>query len=241
VQMKPNAVRVPKFSRQWCGIATLVVLSSILTGCFHLRDRWKDSANKPVDEKVSGSNRSSGDALPVTLAAGGLAIITPTAGNDQQEDRQTLALVFSNLLAKRRSDLHVIPLAQTLSAVNSAGLAHTYDQMYTTYRDSGLFDIDPLQKIGRAVGVRYLAQLKVGSFNQNDKGGIAPFLGIALTHKETANVRLFVQLWDSATGKIVWERSSEASKSTRSLRDKPISIETVINSASEDLITTLPR
>lgn len=113
--------------------------------------------------------------------------------------------------------------------------------MYGSYRSSGLFDASALRKIGGIVGSRYLVQLKLASFSQDSQGGIAPFFGISLTHREAANVRLFAQIWDSTNGKIVWEKTGEASKSSRSLRDKPIPMQEVLKAAAEKVVQQLPR
>jgi hypothetical protein len=55
-------------------------------------------------------------------------------------------------------------------------------------------------------------------------------------------VLLFVQLWDSVDGRIVWERSNEASERKRSLiRARTIKMEDVVKSDVEALIKQLPR
>ena len=50
----------------------------------------------------------------------------------------------------------VATLAETLGAVNKAGLADTYKRMYEDSRDTGLFSADALRRVGTATGSRYL-------------------------------------------------------------------------------------
>jgi len=58
-----------------------------------------------------------------SLQASGIAFITPTSVTGQEEDKQALALVFSEALKRARPDLRVVPLSETLGAINMAGLS----------------------------------------------------------------------------------------------------------------------
>jgi len=46
------------------------------------------------------------------------------------------------VLKEKRPDIRCVALAETLSAVNRAGLAERYKEMYIDYRDTGLFKKD---------------------------------------------------------------------------------------------------
>ena len=78
------------------------------------------------------------------LEAYGIGFITPSAATGQEEERQAVALVFAEIMQKERKAVRVVPLAQTLSAVNKAGLADAYSRMYNDYRDTGLLKRDVL-------------------------------------------------------------------------------------------------
>ena len=67
------------------------------------------------------------------LQASGIAFITPTSVTGQEEDKQALALAFTDALQLARPDLRVMPLPQTLGAINGAGLANEYRQMFEDY------------------------------------------------------------------------------------------------------------
>ena len=195
------------------------------------------------ERHAPGALRNTDAAIArVALHDAKLAVLRPTASSGHEEDRQTLALIFTDTLGKLRPDLSTMPLATTLSAINAAGLAGSYDRIYVAYKNTGLFDGQALQKIAQAVGARYLIQLKLGSFDQGSTNGMFSLLGVSLGHKQTANLRLIVQIWDGTDGKIVWERSAEDSETKRSfIRIRTIKMEDVAKSAAEELVKQLPR
>ena len=173
------------------------------------------------------------------LEAGGLAFLTPSSVTGQEEDRQPLALVFADVLAERRKDIRVVGLPQTLSAVNRAGLTDVYKRMYQDYRDSGVFEPGPLRQTGEAVGVRYVAQLKMANFRQEAKGRFSMF-GLSLVQTQAANIRLFLQVWDTHDGSIVWEGSNELNRAYDTLSERSVSFDTVVRESATDLIANLP-
>lgn len=105
------------------------------------------------------------------------------------------------MLKRDRPKVRVVTLAETLGAVNKAGLAEAYKGMYEDYRDTGLFNRDALQKISKVTGARYIAQLKLQQFNQGDKERFG-ILGLRIVKTRYAGIRLFFQIWDSRDGTI---------------------------------------
>jgi hypothetical protein len=176
---------------------------------------------------------------PGQLEQSGLGFLTPSTVTGQEEDRQPLALVFSEALAESRKNIRVIGLPQALSAVNRAGLTETYKRMYQDYRDSGVFDPGALRQVGEAVGVRYLAQLKMPGFRQDAKGRFGLF-GLSIMQTQSANIRLFLQIWDSEDGSIVWEGSNELSRAYDTLSERSVAFDTVVRESAADLIAKLP-
>lgn len=206
----------------------LILLSALLGGCA------TDAGRPPATAAAEAP-----EPAAVSLAAGRLAILTPTAPFGREEDRQALALNFSRLLAEHRPDLTATPMASTLSSVNAAGLSQLYGGMYAGHRETGLFDREALRQVGAAVGSRYLVQLKLGAFDQQSHSRFG-WMGINLVQTQTANVRLFVQIWDSAEGRIVWERSAEAVLRERGVRSRTISMEDALAPVAGDLVRQLP-
>jgi len=176
---------------------------------------------------------------PGDLEAHGIAFITPSAATGQEEEKQAIALVFAETLRERRPNVRVLGLAQTLGAVNQAGLADAYKRMYDDYRDTGLFKADILQQIGKATGTRYLAQIKVQGFGQSAKERFGAF-GFRIIETKTSSVRLFFQIWDSRDGTVAWEATEEVHYSYDTFTEEQLTLPKVVGRAAQDLIAKLP-
>ena len=173
------------------------------------------------------------------LREGGLAFLTPSTVTGQEEDKQTLAYVFSSTLQSERPDIRFVPLSSTISAVNSAGLADTYRKMYADYRDTGVFEPATMQRVAQATGVRYLGQLKLARLEQNSRGRFG-LLGLNLLNTQYAYMRVFFQVWDSRNGAIVWEGIDEVTLAMDTGKELPMSFQSVAAQAAKDLVQRLP-
>lgn len=130
---------------------------------------------------------------PGDLEREGLAIITPSTVTGQEEEKQAVALSFSDVLRSERPDINLLTLAEVFSKVNTAGLDLQYKQMYSDYRDSGLFERETLREIADLLQIRYLAQLKLQGFSQGGKKRL-DFLGLRIIETQEATLRLFLQI-----------------------------------------------
>lgn len=176
---------------------------------------------------------------PGSLARYRLAFLTPSTITGQEQDVQSLALYFSETLRKELPSVPVTSLSEALGLVNRAGLADDYRKMLEDYRETGIFAHAALEKIGRAVGARYLAQLKLGGFNQDTFERFSLF-GFRLFQTLHSNIRLYLQIWDSETGTIAWEGSEEMSYSYDSSAERPVTFRMVVEEAARQLIATFP-
>lgn len=176
---------------------------------------------------------------PGGLAKYRLAFVTPSSVTGQEQDRQSLALIFSETLHAQRPEIPITSLSETLGLVNRAGLADDYRKMLDDYRDTGIFSRTPLEKIGRAVGARYLAQLKLAGFSQDSYERFSLF-GFRLFQTLHANIRMYLQIWDSETGTIVWEGTEEMNYAYDSSATRPVTFRTVVEEGARQLIARLP-
>lgn len=173
------------------------------------------------------------------LEAAGLAFITPSTVTGQEQEKEAVALTFTDVLKAERPGLELATLAQTLGAVNKAGLAERYKRMYEEYRDTGLFSADALRRVGAATGKRYIAQLKLQGFSQSSKGRFG-FLGLRLVETHYADVRLFLTIWDTRDGSIGWEAMHELRIARDSTGEEPLTLRNVIEHSARELIARLP-
>jgi len=214
--------RIPKF---WF-VALLSAL--LLAGCATVGDQIVPTT---VSKNLT--------LKPGDLAQHGLAFLTPSTVTGQEQDRQSLALIFAESMGTRLPAVHLVPLSDTLGLINRAGLAGEYRKMLDDYRETGIFTRDSLQKIGQAVGTRYFAQLKLAGFNQDTFERFS-LLGFRLFQTLHANIRLYLQIWDSETGVIAWEGSEELNYSYDSSAERPVTFQVVVEEAARHLISRLP-
>ena len=176
---------------------------------------------------------------PGDLEASGIAFITPSTVTGQEQETQAVAFTFADVIKRERRGLRVVTLAETLGAINKAGLADAYKRMYDDYRDTGLLSRDVLKQIGAATGARYLAQLKLQGFGQGAKERFG-ILGIRIVETQFAHVRLFFQIWDSTDGSIAWEGMQEMRISQDTMTEEPVMLRTVLERTAQDLIAKMP-
>lgn len=219
--------RQAKGRLNWAGPGPLLVMALVLSaGC----------SNNQIHSTVQYED--------ISLAADGLenhglGFITPSTVTGREQDIQGLAFTFAEILEQERPDIRVVSLAETLSAINRAGMANEYKQMYVDYSGTGIFKQDSLRKVGEVTGVRYLAQLKLSSFTQGSKGRFS-ILGLRLLQTKEANIRLFFQIWNSQLGAIVWEGTEELNYAWDTLQENPVSFQVVVEEIARNLISKLP-
>lgn len=176
---------------------------------------------------------------PSDLTSHGIAFIIPSTVTGREEDKQTLALIVAKVLKEERPDIRQVSLPYTLGAINNAGLAGAYKTMFEDYKATGIFDRSTLRKIGEAVNSRYVIQMNLASFNQGSRGRFS-MLGYRLFQTKHANIRIFIQIWDTTTGSIAWEGVEELILSEETASEKVINFTSVVEASARNLIHLLP-
>jgi len=220
-------VKLMASARPWWAVSFLALLLVLNTGC----------ARNQIHASVKFENIA---LTADDLKSHGLGFITPSTVTGREQDIQSLAFVFARVLKEQRPQMLVVGLPETLSAINQAALADEYKQMYIDYRDTGIFKKGLLQKAGEAAGARYLAQLKLSSFNQGSKGRFG-LLGWRMIQTKEANIRLFLQIWDSENGAIVWEGTEELNYSRDTSSERPVTFQLVVEEVARNLVGKLPQ
>ncbi len=177
--------------------------------------------------------------MPLDLESNGIAFITPSTVTGQEEEKQAVASLFTEVLSTKRPDIPLMTLPQTLSAVNRAKIEVNYKDMYEDYRNTGLYNLDSLREVSKATNMRYLAQLKLSGFSQGSDGRLG-VLGLRLVKTQNARLRLFFQIWDSTDGSIAWEAMEELEYSEDTAMERTVTLRTVMEKAATDLVDCLP-
>jgi hypothetical protein len=102
-----------------------------------------------------------------------------------------------------------IPSYETLNMINRQGLAAEYTELISGFVRSGILERDRLQRLGSALDSRYVLLPGLTDFNQVliDRFEIA---GLKMVRNRVITLRLWLQLWDTETGQIIWESTGEA-------------------------------
>jgi hypothetical protein len=150
----------------------------------------------------------------------GIGFLTPAAATGQEADKQALAHAFADELVRMRPQAKVVTLPAILSAVNAADLDQEYKRMYRDYLETGILDGAVLRRVGEVGGVRYLAQMSLAAFQQQSRGRFS-FLGLRMVDTKLASLRVFIQIWDSETGGVVWEGSGELNYAYETAAEDP--------------------
>jgi hypothetical protein len=173
------------------------------------------------------------------LQKDGLAFLTPSTVTGQEEDKQALAFVFANVVAQLHPKIHYVSLPETLSAINHHGLTDEYRLMYEQYRNTGIFKHELLKKVGQATGARYAVQLKLAGFKQGSEGRFGMF-GWRIVDTQFAKIRLFMQIWDTSAGVIVWEMSHEMNYGYDSVQESGVTFRSIVEASANDILAKLP-
>ena len=191
------------------GRALLATVVMLLAGCDppYLSDTYATSTPKPASFDTSDLAR-----MPVAV----LAFVAP--GN-LQGFSPTLSHALSGALAEVTPPIREIPTDETLNRLTDKGLATEYADMRAGFARNGMLDRQRLRRIGLGLGSRYVLLPGVAEFNEEilDKFEAA---GIKLLRNRVTTLRLWLQLWDSQTGHIVWELSGEVTAATVFLSPK---------------------
>lgn len=217
---------IPALSRIWA-MPVILLMAMLLNAC------------AVTNQLHTTSQALTNNLESVVLKSSGIGFITPSSVTGQEEDRQALALAFTEVMKKERPDLHIVSLPEMLGAINRAELASEYRQMFEDYRLTGIFSRDTLRKVSQASGVRYLAQLKLGGFRQESKGRWG-MLGMRVVETKTAFLRVYLQIWDGETGQIAWEGGQELTSAHESVKEDAIPFKTAVELAANELVAHLP-
>jgi hypothetical protein len=214
----------------WIRLAALAWAMTFIAGCFG------GGTLRQVNDELAHTDI---DLPPGALEEYGVGFLTPSAATTREADKQALALAFAEILKRDRPAVRVIPMPAMLSAVNAADLDQAYKRMYRDYLQTGILAGDVLAKVGEAGGVRYLMQLNLANFEQLSRGRLS-LLGLRFVETKLANLRVFLQVWDSQTGKIVWEGGGELNYTFETVVERPVYFLQVAQKAAERLYAYLP-
>lgn len=139
-----------------------------------------------------------------------LAFLTPA---NLQGFGPVLSHALSGALTQVSPPIRATPTDETINRLTDNGLAMEYAELRTGFARSGILDHHRLSRIGLKLGSQYVLLPGLAQFEESiiDK---FEAVGIKLLRNRVTTLRLWLQLWDSQTGHIVWESSGEVTTAT---------------------------
>jgi hypothetical protein len=179
--------------------AIIVSLAMFAAGCstpFYLSD-----------DHVTSTPRSPSVDMAV-LACEPVAALGVVAPSVIQGLGPTVSHALTVALAQGSPPIRVVPMPEVLNRLTDRGLAEEYGEVLAGYGRSGIPERERLQRIGAALGSRYLLQPGLAEFNQSlvDK---FEFTGLKIVKTRISALRLWLQVWDTQTGHILSESTGE--------------------------------
>jgi hypothetical protein len=190
-------------SRRIAG-AILASVAIFLAGCstpFHLSD----------EHVTSGPQSPSLDIA--ALACAPVATLGVTAPGALQGLSLTVSHALSTALTQASPPIRAIPMPEALNRLTDQGLAGEYAELVASYGRGGIPDRARLERIGAALGSRYVLQPGLAEFSQTvlDK---FEFSGLKIVRTRVSTLRLWLQLWDTRTGHLLSESTGEVTVAT---------------------------
>jgi hypothetical protein len=120
-----------------------------------------------------------------------------------------LSRALSAAMSEASPSIRGIPSHETVSLINGQGLSAEYSELISGFVRSGILERERLRRLGSTLGSRYVLLPGLADFNQVlvDRFEVA---GFKIVRNRVMTLRLWLQLWDTQTGQIVWESTGEA-------------------------------
>jgi hypothetical protein len=143
-----------------------------------------------------------------------LGLIAPAA---LQGFSATLSYALIGALSEASPPVRGIPDQETVNMLNRQALAAGYADLISGFARSGILEHERLQRIGSALGSRYVLLPGLAEYSQVIVDRF-DFSGFKLIQNRVTTLRVWLQLWDTRMGQILWQSSGEIIAATRLLR-----------------------
>ena len=120
----------------------------------------------------------------------------------------TVSYALVSVLLSGSPPIWVVPTTEMLNRLGDAGLGGDYADMLSGFAHNGILSREQLRRSGVALGSRYALLPGLAEFGQTlaDK---FEFEGIKIVRTRVSTLRLWLQLWDTQTGHILWQSTGE--------------------------------
>src|SRR5262245_23003377 len=183
------------------------ISTALLPGCGPLRTWDAHTTSSPMSPPVDLT----------TLASERVATFGVVAPPGLQGFGPALSHALGEALAQATPPLPAQPIPDTLNAINQQGLTAEYADLLSGFARSGMLERRRLQALGSALRCRYVLLPGLAGFDEV-LGDSFEISGLKIVRSRVTTLRLWLQLWDTQTGRLLWESAGEARVASELLR-----------------------
>jgi hypothetical protein len=180
-----------------------LTVALLVGGCgpAYFSDTFTTSTTRPASFDVGALQDE-----PVTT-------LVPIAPGSLQGSSPVVSLALATALARVKPAIRTISAFETVNRLTDRGLAEEYGHLLSGFASTGMLERQRLRRIGSGLGARYVllpgvAQLDETIIDRFEAGGLK------LLRNRVTTLRLWLQLWDTQSGHLVWESAGEITVST---------------------------
>ena len=199
------------------GFLMSLLLLVVTAGCSTSTYTWHVRTNSTVPAPVA--NKETLAREPVAV----LGAISPALGGTEIGVGVMLAQVLKQLVPQ----VKLIEAKDVFTRINTKGVADDYMRLRTDALRGHILNREPLQKVGAAIGARYVFQPYVVYFTQTLTNRWS-FADVRIMQTRSSILRLSVQLWDVETGELLWASVAEAEVEDEGVGQEPVYFEDAV-------------
>jgi hypothetical protein len=200
---------------RWCAALGLPLIL-LLAGCSSSLYGWQVRTNSSPPAPSFNQTVLAQEPVAIFGALAQPGLLGTEVGMDT---------ILAQVLSKVAPQIKVIPTLTMFSLINGKGLSHEYTRMKIDALLSNILDRESLQKLGKAIGARYVFQPRLTAFTQvMTERWKFKFPGVDLRLSETRSsmMRVSLQLWDTETGALHWAALAETTLQSEALSESPV-------------------
>jgi hypothetical protein len=139
----------------------------------------------------------------------------------------TLSYALIAALSEASPPVRGIPDYETVNMLNGQALTAEYSDLIAGFARSGTLERERLQRIGTGLGSHYVLLPGLAEYNQVIIDRISIY-GWNVIQSRVTTLRLWLQLWDTKMGQILWQSTGEITLATRLLRpERTVSLDEI--------------
>jgi len=142
------------------------------------------------------------------LARQPLATLGPITPAGFQGFNPFLSRALIAAMSEASPPIRGVPTHETVNMINGKGLSEEYGELIAGFVRSGILERERLKRLGSTLGSRYVLLPGLADFNQILVDRFE-FAGLKIVRNRVITLRVWLQLWDTQTGQMVWESTGE--------------------------------